>query len=81
MVHLIKVILFGALLGFSISDYSTLLAFMSVGVILGTFCGKWILENKISDRLFRLLYKLVLGTVAVKILVYDSFYLGYWILQ
>ena len=81
MVHLIKVILFGALLGFSISDYSKLLAFMSVGVILGTFSGKWILENKISDRLFRFLYKFVLGAVAVKILVYDSFYLGYWILQ
>ncbi|MEE2924736.1 MAG: sulfite exporter TauE/SafE family protein [bacterium] len=81
MVHLIKVILFGALLGFSVTDYSVLLACMAVGVILGTFFGKWILENKVSDTLFRFLYRFVLGVVALKILIYDSFYLGYWILQ
>tara|TARA_B100000674_G_C37907282_1_gene946733 strand:- start:366 stop:1118 length:753 start_codon:yes stop_codon:yes gene_type:complete len=81
MVHLIKVILFGALLGFSLIDYWELLAFMSVGVIVGTLCGKWILENKVSDKLFRFLYKLVLSSVALKILIYDSFYLGYWIMQ
>ena len=79
--HLIKVILFGALLGFSVTDYSVLLACMAVGVILGTFFGKWILENKVSDTLFRFLYRFVLGVVALKILIYDSFYLGYWILQ
>ncbi len=81
MVHLIKVILFGAILGFSIIDYWELLACMSVFVILGTLCGKWILENKVSDRLFGILYRLVLGSVALKILFYDSFYLGYWIVQ
>jgi len=80
MVHLIKVILFGAILGFSLNDYYQLLTSMAVGVILGTICGKWILENKVSDTVFRFLYRFVLSLVALKILIYDSFYLGYWTL-
>lgn len=76
MVHLLKVILFGAVLNFSITDHWILLSCMSTAVILGTICGKWILENKVSDKTFRTLYRVVLTLVAVKILCYDSLYLG-----
>lgn len=77
MVHLVKINLFGAVLNFSITDHYELLGYMCVAVILGTLCGKWILENKVSDQLFRKLYRLVLSVVALKLLLYDSIYLGF----
>ena len=72
LAHFIKIILFGTVLGFDYTQYWSLILFMVVAVVIGTYMGKRILTRYISERIFITIYKSVLTLVGLKILFYDG---------
>jgi uncharacterized membrane protein YfcA len=68
--HIAKVVGFGAI-GFRPQDYWLPFIVMSPAVILGTFLGKQVLTRLSEDR-FRLLFRLMLGTLALKLILWDG---------
>ena len=69
--HTLKIVAFGSV-GFSFSAHWTLIVPMAGAVIVGTFCGKWLL-GKISEARFRLLYRGALTILALRLIM------EYWI--
>ncbi len=61
--HVAKLLVFLAV-GFAFLTYVPLIALLSVGVIVGTWVGSLLLE-RISDRGFGMLYRVVLTSVAL----------------
>ena len=65
--HLIKICLFG-FIGISVTSAGTTIGYLSVAVIGGTFIGKKLL-NRISDRAFMVIFKILLLIIAARIVV------------
>ena len=74
LIHILKLIMYGAFLSFQVGPYLLLIIIMSLGVILGTWTGKKILSNHVSEDKFILLYRYTLTVIAAKILLYDGVY-------
>lgn len=74
LVHAIKITLFVKVLNFDFESYSTLIVSMMISVVVGTFVGKRILVNYVSEGLFVKIYKVVLTVVATKMLLKDCIY-------
>jgi uncharacterized membrane protein YfcA len=64
--HLVKIALFGAA-GFAFAEYALPCLVLSVGVVLGTEIGSRLLE-RVSEPLFRTLYRIALTGSAVHLL-------------
>ena len=65
--HLIKIILFG-FIGINILKIWQVFLILSGIVVLGTLIGKKLL-NKLSDELFKRIFKVLLGLIALKIII------------
>ncbi|PCJ16743.1 MAG: hypothetical protein COB02_15340 [Candidatus Cloacimonadota bacterium] len=74
LVHSIKIILYIKVLNFDFQNYTNLILSMMVCVVVGTYVGKKILVNYVSEKLFVQIYKVVLTLVAFKILFRDCIY-------
>jgi len=64
-VHIQKIIAFG-IIGFSFSEELVHVAPLAIAVILGTWCGKKVLEH-LSEVRFRLTYRVVLSVLAIRL--------------
>jgi uncharacterized membrane protein YfcA len=67
--HLLRVIAYGSV-GFTVTEQMGLLIPLAVAVILGTAVGKW-LNQRIDERHFRGLFKVILAVLSIK-LVWDG---------
>jgi uncharacterized protein len=70
VIHILKILLFGLVLNFKFQDYSSLILWMSMAVIIGTYLGKTILSRYVSERAFRLLYQGILTLIGLKLLLF-----------
>jgi uncharacterized membrane protein YfcA len=68
--HLAKLVVFGTA-GFAFGGYLAPLASMCAAVIAGTWLGSQLLE-RVNERLFRTLYRVVLTLVAVRLVLWDG---------
>lgn len=69
--HLVKIVLFGAA-GFAFGSHLVLLLLAGACVVAGTWIGSRILE-RVSERLFRNLYMIVLTVIALRLLAGEVF--------
>jgi len=65
--HLLKIPTFLSL-GFDYSPYLELLSVLVVAVVIGTYCGKWLL-NRMSAKWFHILFQGLLTVIAVYLIV------------
>jgi len=65
--HLLKILLFG-FIGINIFAHWQILLYLCLAVIAGTILGKKIL-HKISDQVFRKIFKIILTLIALRIVV------------
>jgi len=72
LVHVLKIPLFGVVLSFSFQDYSLLLLSMGIAVILGTWLGKQVLSRYVSERVFLLLYQLLLTIIGCRLVFMEA---------
>ncbi|MDF1535625.1 MAG: sulfite exporter TauE/SafE family protein [bacterium] len=68
--HLVKIPLFGMVIGANALDYSQVLVWLGVMVIAGILLGKALL-NRISERVFRIIYKGLLAVIALRIIIVE----------
>ena len=67
MDHTLKISLFG-LIGINVLAYGNVIVILVLAVIPGIYVGKRLL-NKISDKTFKIVFKVLLGTLAIRIIV------------
>ncbi|MCP3987422.1 MAG: sulfite exporter TauE/SafE family protein [bacterium] len=67
--HLAKILLFG-LSGFAFEEHLPLMVGATIGVVAGTWLGSRLLE-KVSERLFRVLYRSVLTLIALRLIIVE----------
>jgi len=70
MGHVTKVVAFGSM-GFPPWDFSVEFAVMVPAAILGTLLGERVL-NRMSEEVFRWIFRATLATLAVKLIVWDG---------
>ena len=68
--HLVKIVLFAAA-GFAFAEYVLPLAGLAVSVVAGSWVGSQILE-RVNERVFTWLYRVVLTLVAVRLVLVDG---------
>jgi len=78
IIHSMKLLLFGLVLSFNFAEHGLMIIFMVCAVVVGTWAGKKILTKYVSEEAFTLLYKSFLTLIAVKILLYDGLYVGWF---
>jgi len=72
--HLVKIALFG-LAGFAFAAWLAPLALLCAAVVAGTWFGTRMLD-RVSERFFVLLYRVVLTAIALRLVIYDG---GAWL--
>ena len=72
IVHLVKILTFG-LLGFAFGPYLLLMAGMIAAVTAGSYVGT-ILRSRLSEPLFRHIFKLLITVLAVRMLIRAFFF-------
>jgi uncharacterized membrane protein YfcA len=73
--HVTKLVAFG-FVGMAISAYIPLVALMVCGTVLGTWLGKHAL-NRIPEKLFRQIFRVLLTLLAIRLLVGAATELGW----
>ncbi len=68
--HLAKIAVFGVA-GFAFAEYALPLLLLSAMVVVGTWLGSHLLD-RVSERVFTLLYKTVLTLIAVRLVAWDG---------
>jgi len=68
--HLIKIPLFGLVIGANILKYGHLLVWLGVMVVVGVLLGKFLL-HKISEGVFRFIYRTLLTIIALRIIIVE----------
>ena len=73
--HLVKIPLFGMIIGANVLQYGKILIWLGVMVVAGVLAGKLML-NRISEPVFRLIYKGLLAIIALRIIIVEM--IGMW---
>ncbi len=68
--HVTKVAAFGVI-GFNPLDYLLPFAVMLPAIVLGTYLGQHVL-NRMSERVFRWIFRVTLGGLALKLILWDG---------
>ena len=68
--HLVKIPLFGMVIGANVLEYSQVLVWLGIMVIAGILLGKALL-NRVSERVFRIIYRALLAVIALRIIVLE----------
>jgi uncharacterized membrane protein YfcA len=68
--HLVKIPLFGMVIGANVLKYGQVLAWLSIMVVLGVLFGKMMLR-RISERVFRIIYRTLLTIIALRIIIVE----------
>jgi len=73
--HITKLVAFGVV-GMAVGAYLPLIALMICGTVLGTWLGQHAL-NKIPEKLFRQVFRILLTLLAIRLLVGAATELGW----
>ncbi|MCK5351351.1 sulfite exporter TauE/SafE family protein, partial [bacterium] len=73
--HLVKIPLFGMVIGANVLQFGQVLIWLGVMVVAGVLAGKLML-HRISERVFRLIYKGLLAIIALRIIIVEM--IGMW---
>ncbi len=68
--HLVKIPLFGVVVGANVLDYGGALFWLGIMVVAGVVLGRMML-SRISERVFRLIYRVGLGALALRIIIVE----------
>jgi len=68
--HLVKIPLFGMVIGANVLVYGRVLVYLGVMVVVGVLAGKLML-HRISERVFRIIYKALLAMIALRIIIVE----------
>ena len=68
--HLVKIPLFGMVIGANVLQYGSVLVYLGVMVVAGVLAGKLML-HRISERVFRIIYRALLAVIALRIIVVE----------
>ena len=68
--HTFKVAGF-TLVGFNFFDYAWAIVAMLPSIVIGTYCGRYLL-GKISDQVFKRLLRAVMAGLAIKLVIWDG---------
>lgn len=68
--HLVKIPLFGMVIGANVLVYGRLLVYLGVMVVAGVLAGKLML-HRISERVFRIIYRALLAVIALRIIIVE----------
>ena len=74
--HLVKIPLFGMVIGANVLQYGKVLLWLGIMVVVGTLLGKTLL-NRISERVFRIIYRVGLGAIALRIIIVELMAMWY----
>ena len=74
--HLVKIPLFGMVIGANVLQNGQVLLWLGIMVVVGTLLGK-ILLNRISERVFRIIYRVGLGALALRIIIVELMAMWY----
>lgn len=68
--HLVKIPLFGLIIGANVFQYGSVLAWLGAMVVAGVLAGRFML-HRISENTFRFLYKALLMIIALRIIIVE----------
>ncbi len=68
--HLVKIPLFGMVIGANVFQFGHVLIWLGVMVVAGILIGKLML-HRISERVFRIIYKALLAMIALRIIIVE----------
>lgn len=68
--HLVKIPLFGMIIGANVLVYGKFLVYLGVMVVAGVLAGKLMLR-RISERVFRITYRVLLAVIALRIIIVE----------
>jgi len=68
--HLVKIPLFGMVIGANVLQNGQVLLWLGLMVIVGTLLGKTLL-NRISEQAFRIIYRAGLGAIALRLIIVE----------
>ena len=68
--HLVKIPLFGVVVGANVFDYGSALFWLGIMVVAGVALGRMML-SRISEGVFRFIYRVGLGALALRIIVVE----------
>ena len=68
--HLVKIPLFGIVIGANILLYSRVLLYLGTMVMIGVLAGRMML-HRITEREFRIVYRVLLSVIALRIIVVE----------
>jgi len=68
--HLVKIPLFGMVIGANVLQYGQVLVWLGIMVVAGVLAGKLML-HRISERVFRIIYRALLAVIALRIIIVE----------
>jgi uncharacterized membrane protein YfcA len=68
--HLVKIPLFGWVVGANVLNFGWLLLWLGIMVLAGVFLGRMMLEN-VSEKTFRFIFRFGLGAIALRIVILE----------